>query len=245
MMSYIMRALLAASAVLALWPGVSPCASFDKDAIRELDRMREAYARVTDYTANFQKQERVDGKLLPAESIELKFKKPFKIYMKWLPGPGEGRELLYATGTNGNRLVAHGGGFTRSIVMNLDPDGKVAMRGNRHPVTDVGIGRMLDIVTGEVGKARKAGVGTITVMDSTVFGRPARLIVVEAPADGKGVFYARRSEIWQDQALRLPVKIMVYGWSGELLESYGYKDLKVNPGLSDREFERGYDGYRF
>jgi len=224
----------------------SACASgVDTDALSSLNRMQRAYGGVKDYTANFLKQERVNGELLPQENVYLKYKKPASIYMKWLKGPDEGREALYVAGANGNNLVGHEGGFTGFVTLNLDPNGSLAMKGNRHPITDVGIGRLIDIVMGEVQKSRKAGEGSITLSSDKVFGKPAQKVVVAAPPVNTRGYYARKSEIWIDPVSGLPLQIKVYGWNMELLESYGYRDLKINPGLSDREFERDFPGYNF
>jgi len=220
-------------------------AGYDKEALLELDRMQKNYEGVKDYTANFIKQERVDGVLLPREYIFLKFKKPGKVYMKWLKGPNEGREALYVAGTNGNNLVGHDGGLAGLVSLNMDPNGSLAMKGNRHPITDVGIGRMIDIVMGEVQKAEKAGEGRITTSSDTVFGKPARKVLVEAPANKPKGYYARKSELFIESASGLPVQINVYGWGGELLESYGYRNLKINTGLSDGEFKSDNPDYRF
>ena len=59
-----------------------------------LSEAEAAYDKVTRYTAIFHKQQRVAGKLLPAETIVLKFRKPSSLYMKWIREPYEGSELL-------------------------------------------------------------------------------------------------------------------------------------------------------
>ncbi len=58
----------------------------------------EALANIDSYTAVFHKQERVKGWLKAEEVVFLKFKKPFKVYMRWLKDPGKGREVVYADG---------------------------------------------------------------------------------------------------------------------------------------------------
>ena len=56
-----------------------------------LTQLESSYAGTEDYAAVFQKQERVDGELLPEETILLKFQKPLKVYMKWIKGPHRGK----------------------------------------------------------------------------------------------------------------------------------------------------------
>lgn len=209
-----------------------------------LKGMDAAYARVKDYTAVFIKQELVKGELLPAETIRFKFKKPFMVYMGWMEGPHEGREALYVHGRNDNKVVGHEGGLIGFITLHMDPEGSIAMRGNRHPITDVGIGRLIDIVLENAGRAESEGVlDIVSAGQETVFGRDAAHLTVKLPK-GRG-YYAGRIELWVDRGNGLPVKIMIYGWDGALWESYGYKDLVINPGIPGEEFDEGFKGYDF
>ncbi|MCA9660340.1 MAG: DUF1571 domain-containing protein, partial [Myxococcales bacterium] len=76
-----------------------------------VESMERAYKNVDDYTATFVKRERVRGRLLPREVMELKFAKPFKVYLRWGSGKHEGQEVLYVDGWNGGKIRAHTGKF--------------------------------------------------------------------------------------------------------------------------------------
>lgn len=80
-----------------------------------------AYDGVTSYTAVFHKRQRVAGKLLPEETILLKYRKPLSLYMRWIKAPYKGSELLYVAGWNQDRIRAHRGGILRFITRDLDP----------------------------------------------------------------------------------------------------------------------------
>ena len=86
-----------------------------------VEQMESSYSQVKDYRAIFHKQERVDGKLLPEETILLKFQEPLKIYMKWISEPLNGTEALYVKGKYENKLIAHSGGILGMITVSLDP----------------------------------------------------------------------------------------------------------------------------
>jgi len=209
-----------------------------------LDAMSDAYSKVDDYTAIFIKQELVDGELLPEETIRFKFKKPFKVYMGWMEGPHEGREALYVEGENDNQVVGHEGGFLGLVTLNMEPAGSMAMKGNRHPITDVGIGRLIEIIETNGRRAKDQGELKLGYMGvEKVFGRTTHHIEAGLPP-GKG-YYAGRFDIWVDTENGLPVKIRIFGWDGALWESYGYNDLRLNPGLADAEFEEDYEDYDF
>ena len=214
------------------------------DPLKVLSGMEAAYAKVDDYTANFLKQERVGGKVLPEENIFLKFKKPFKVYMKWLKGPHEGREALFVRGKYDNKVVGHDSGILGFLNLKMDPNGKLAMRGNRHPITDVGIGRLIEIVMTNVRRGEKSGEVTLRLAgEEQVYGRQAWHIKIDYPPEKAKGYYCRKLDLWVDRELGLPVKIIVYGWKGEFLESYGYRELKINPGLKEEEFDKDYKDY--
>src|SRR4249920_2451146 len=114
-----------------------------------------AYGKVTSYTAVLHKQQRVAGKLLPEETILLKYKKPFSVYMKWIRAPYKGSELLYIAGWNKNQIRAHRGGILWFITRNVDPRDPALMIGNLRPVTSMGIGYLLETVAINMRKASK------------------------------------------------------------------------------------------
>ena len=214
-----------------------------QDPAELLNGMSGAYSKVEDYTAIFYKQELVKRTVLPEEKIQFKFKKPFKIYMKWLPGPHEGRESLYVRGENGGKVIGHEGGIIGFITLHMETTGNIAMKGNRHPITDAGIGRLIEILDKDLKRGRERGELKLKFLgEDEVYGRRAWHIVKETPAEG---YYAPKMEIWVDKELNLPIKIKIFGPGDEFLESYGYSDLKVNTGLKDEEFTKGYKGYHF
>src|SRR5262249_11735785 len=94
-----------------------------------------------DYTATFLKQERVDGVLRDLETIQLKLRhKPFSVYMKWLEGGDEGRQVLFVEGQNDDKLQVRLGGIkSRLPVVKLKPTDSLAMQESRHPITEMGL----------------------------------------------------------------------------------------------------------
>lgn len=58
-------------------------------------------------------------------------------------------------------------------------------------------------------------------------------------------YYCHRIEVFLDQEWRLPVKMLIYDWSGNLYEKYVYSDLKLNVGLTDKDFDPENAEYNF
>ena len=227
-------------------PGISSAQDKAPDPLAVLQGMEAAYAKVDNYTATFIKRELVNGELLPEETVSLKFKKPFKVYMKWVKEPHKNREAMYVRGMYDNKVVGHEGGLISFVTLHMAPTGSTAMKGNRHPITDVGIGRLMEIVSTNVRRAVSAGELTLSSKgEEELYGRKVRRYDAELPREKDKGYYARRIRLWVDAGLGLPIRIEVYGWNEELLESYGYRDLKINPGLTDAEFDEKYKGYDF
>ena len=152
------------------------------------------------------RQERVRGELQAAEVIRLKFRKPFQVYLKWVGEARAGRELLYAEGWNGNRLMAHEGGVLGFITLSLDPNGALALRHSRHPVTDTGIGRMLEVVSESMHRAVAAGELEIVGVAPTPSTGGVRGGSRDAcPRTAKG-YYAARVVMDFDLESKLPIR---------------------------------------
>ena len=58
-------------------------------------------------------------------------------------------------------------------------------------------------------------------------------------------FYARRIVIYFDMESKLPVKVTVFDWADLLYEEYCFRDLKINKGIDDRDFDPENPEYDF
>lgn len=58
-------------------------------------------------------------------------------------------------------------------------------------------------------------------------------------------YYAPRVELCVDATSRLPVKAAIYDDAGRLFERYEHRDLAVNVGLTDLDFDPANPGYDF
>ena len=98
--------------------------------------------RIRDYNAIMMKQERIDGELMPKEVAFIKVRhQPFGVYMYFL-GESKGRECLYndmPDGTKG-KLIARDCGFKKRLgKFTLDPEGAIAMKGQKYPIMKLGL----------------------------------------------------------------------------------------------------------
>lgn len=205
-----------------------------------------ALARVDSYTAVFHKQERVKGKLLEEETIFFKFKRPFKVYMKWIKEPFKGRETLFVEGWNDGQLRAHEGGIMGIITANLDPLGSMATKGNRHPITDAGLERLLKKIGANLRRGLKNNEFTLKEHgEEAVGGRKTVKVEAIYPREKAKGYYCYRAVLNLDFEMKVPVKIRIFDWDDRLVESYWYEDLKLNAGLTDADFDPKNPEYRF
>lgn len=216
------------------------------DFLQLLDEMERAYGQVDDYTATFLLQERVEDELKAVHLMALKFKKPFSVYLRWIDGPNKGRQALYPAGVDGNALWVRVPILLGAITLSLDPQSPRAKKGRRHPITDIGIGQLLDLIGGNARRALAHG--ELTVEDhgeQTTFDRSVDRYLLRLPPDvGKG-YYCMTALIDVDREQRLPIYIEIFDWHNLLIERYGYLNLRLNPGLTNGDFDPKNPHYGF
>lgn len=199
---------------------------------------------IHDYSCTLVKQERVDGELGEKQFIMLKvMHQPFSVYMSFIK-PYAGREVAYVDGQNSGKLIVLEAGMKHMLgKMSLDPNGSLAMSGQKHPITDVGF-RNLCTKLGKMweGEMKFAECNVTSNPDTHIANRSTTMIQVVHPVPRQDFrFHAAR--LFLDNELKIPVHFDAYMWpeqeGGEPLldESYTYTNLKLNNGYTAREFD--------
>ena len=210
--------------------------------------MEKAYDKVNDYTTTMFKQERVKGHLLPKEEMQIKFRKPGSIYLKWTGEVHQTREVIYVKGWNGDKLRAHKGSFP-DMTVNLRPDASLAMQGNRHQITEAHFGHAISVIARDARLSESRPQDAVRYIDlgeKVVYGARSRCIEARTPSTGVfTVYYAARAKICFDVRTKMPTRIQVWDEGGDLLEDYGFQDTKLNVGLTDTDFDPENADYNF
>lgn len=212
-------------------------------------------AEVKDYSCVFFKQERINGKLTPQYVMHLKVRKqPKSVYIKILkPSSRAGREAIHVAGRQNNKVLVHDVGWGKLLAgtLALDPRGSRAMEDCRHPITDAGIGHMLDTIADRWAIELKPGESQVSIRsDVTVGGRPCTLIVSTHPERKPG-FMFHSVRVYIDKELHVPIRFEAYDWPSRpgaeppLVEQYSFSQLRLNPGLSERDFDPSNPQYSF
>ena len=214
-----------------------PCLRLAKEAMLSIDQ------NIQDYSATFTKVERLNGTLGAPQQMLLRVRhQPFSVYLKFIQ-PTPGQEALYVENTNDGKMVALASGWKRRIgVLNLDPNGTLAMRGQRYPITKSGIrnltAELIEIAESDV----KFAECDVTLNKNVkIDGRAVTMIEATHPTARKN-FKFHKARIFIDKEYRLPVAYEAYSWpqteggAAVLEERYIYTNLQINNGFGDEHF---------
>jgi len=208
-----------------------------------------------DYTGMLVKRERVNGKLSETEYIKFKIRNarvvngkkiPFSIYLRFLrPESTRGREVIWVEGRNNNKITAHEAtnSMLRRFTANLDPNGSMAMKGNRYPIYEAGIEKLVEKLIEKGTRDRAAGECIVNYKENaSIQKRGCKLIEVIHP-EKMQPYEFWKAKIYIDKELNLPVRYACWDWpvgnqkKGKLIEEYTYVNLQLNVGLTDRDFD--------
>jgi hypothetical protein len=203
---------------------------------------------IRDYTCTFVKRERVDGELGEQQYILLKvMHQPFSVYMQFLK-PFTGREVVYVTGQNEGKLVALDVGAKRFLgKLSLDPHGALAMKGQKHPITSVGIRNLTEKLIKMSEAECKFAECEVVTKPETIGTRKTTLVQIMHPTPRKD-FKNNVARIFFDDELRIPIHYDAFSWPTKpggapvLEESYTYQNLKINNNYTAREFDPNKPG---
>ncbi|MGZ3413760.1 MAG: DUF1571 domain-containing protein [Isosphaeraceae bacterium] len=222
-------------------------------ALRLITACQSRFESVTDYICTFYKRERINGRLTPLYVMAMKARtKPKSIYFKFAD-PYKGREAIFVEGQNGGKILAHDVGFSKFLAgtLELEPSSSRAMEDNRHPITEAGIGALIDTVARRWA-AELSSDESVIVFDSDMTIGPRHCQLIESIHTRRQPdFQFYKVRLFIDSELNLPIRFEGYDWPREpgapadLAEEYSYIDLKLNVGLGDIDFDACNRQYSF
>ena len=211
--------------------------------------------KIQDYSATMVKREQVNGKLGKPECMFVKIRhKPFSVYIYFLdPDELKGREVIYVQGRNNGKLLAHATGLQGKLLglLELTPTSMLAMRGQRYPLTNIGILNMVRRLV-EVGEQDiKYGECEVKIFKGAkINNRICTCIQVVHPVPRRN-FLFHLARIFVDDELNVPIRYESYDWPAKpggqprLLEEYTYLNLKSNNVFTDAAFDVRNPNYKF
>ena len=219
---------------------------------------------IADYTCTLVKRERIKGKLGDSQFMFAKVRNrkvengrivtPFSVYLYFLkPDKTKGREVIFVEGQNNGKMIAHEGGAAGRFLpaVWLRPTGTMAMRGQLYPITDLGVDNLLVKLLERGQRDRAIGPCTVNFRkNAKIENRPCTILEVVHPQPSPKYDF-HKAQIFIDNQLGFPVRYAAYSWptaAGQplpVLEEYTYLNVKVNVGLTDKDFDPSNKDYNF
>jgi hypothetical protein len=215
-------------------------------AIAILTEARLRFANVRDYECRLIKRESVHGAPLPECIMTMKVRnKPLSVHLRCeCPNADKGLEVCYVQGRNHGMMRVHPAGMLGVLgFWSVDTHDPRAFEKNRHCITEVGLGNLLESTARYWDMERRLNKTLVHITDDELDGRACTRIETIHPDRNAGSFYGYRCVLWLDKVTHLPVGAETYDWprrggsdGGDLLEWYRYLDLRCNIGLGDDAF---------
>jgi len=219
---------------------------------------------LNDYTARFVKQELdSNGVLGPESEILMKVQTrlrnesndaPMRVYMAFnTPQNVKGREVIWGADLYDGKMAVHEVGLLLGLkTLWLDPTGFLAMQGQKFPISEIGILKLIDklIERGELDRDNP-DISVTVIPDQKIDEIPTQVIQIRRskPSDNEDDFSL--AEIVLDSERQLILSYRAFGWPAQkgddppLVESYSYHDVKTNVGLKKSDFDPKNPEYNF
>lgn len=219
---------------------------------------------LNDYTARFVKQELdTSGKMTPESEIQMKVQTrcrnknndaPMRVYLVFnSPQDLKGREVIWGADLFDGTMAVHEVGLLLGLkTLWLDPTGFLAMQGQRYPISEIGIMKLIDKLIERGEKDRNnPDISVNIIPDQKLDDIPTQVIQIRRSKPSNQEDDFSLAEITLDPKRQLILGYRAFGWPDEpegepvLLESYTYHDVKTNVGLTDADFDPKNSDYNF
>ncbi len=214
------------------------------DPIAFLERCRDKTAREIKATrGTLLMRERVMGKVSPQQRVHFSFRdQPYCIRMDWKEGVNLARKTCYVAGENdGHMLVQPAGWRSLAGIVRIKPDSEDALSSSRVPITEFGMQKSIESTLRVWKEARERDDLQV------VFGGPKTIPqfgdrpvwelkrTASKTADKEGIVQAT---YYVDTQTCLQVGTHLVGKGDELIGSYYFRDLEINPTFEKGTFTR-------
>ena len=211
---------------------------------------------LVDYTARFEKTEVNENshqleKTVMQLKVQTRFRNttldaPRRIYLRFSePNSVSGREVIWRQDLYDGKMAVREPGFLLSLkTIWLDPNGFLAMQGQKHPISEIGIVKLTEQL---LQKGRQdLGNPNLTIhlqIDHIYDDHTTHLITITknptVPIEGD----YQRAEVVFDPERNVVLAFRSYAAPEspsdppQLIESYSYHDLQMNVGLTESDFD--------
>jgi Protein of unknown function (DUF1571) len=208
----------------------------------------ERYRTMDSYVYRMKRREVVAGKNRPEEIVLVKFRQePWSVYFKWLGNEGKGREVVHVKGRYDNQihtLTAAGdvpllpGGQRFSV----SPDSPLIKAKSRHPITEAGLGSLIDrfgklIAAAEQGDPRQSTLKYLGRVKRPEFEGELDAVLQTVPPQCESLLPVGGRRWWFfDPASSLPVLLVTHDDTSREVEYYCHDHIQFPVRLDDDDF---------
>ena len=198
--------------------------------------------QVQGYRLLFVKQEKVNGKMRPKETIRVHFReKPFSVHMHWLKGQEACVRSLYVHGNNDGKLIARGlaFGFEVPILVTRTLDAPDVKATSRFPVTEFGIYKGAKSTIDAMRAAEKRGALAVRydgIECVKELGDRYCYKLVRGPYDPPEVDGINELTIYVDVETLMQTGSVLKDAEGKLIAEYFFRDIELNPQFDEQQF---------
>lgn len=199
---------------------------------------------VQGYTALLAKHERIEGKLVPPELVEVAYREhPHSVRLNWIEGARRAGTVLYVHGEHRDQLLVRPANPLLSFVgiVERDPYGEEARQNGRYPLPEFGIRRGTERALAcwiaaskrKTLKVQYLGIQPIAELGNRKCHVLHRSHPNEPEDDGiTEVLLYFDAEHW------LQIGTILHDERGELIAKYYFRELRLNPTFSPDQFTR-------
>ncbi len=228
------------------------------DPLAALKDARERHRNtVSDYSCVFVKQEILSsGNISDEQEIHVKFRaRPYSVVMNWTRNPGLAQRVVYVKNRWIDESAKNPDEREQAVCRPIPPldrliksikqpiRGSRAKAASRRCIDEFGFERSLDLLIEYCDLARARNELKLEFKGESEFdGRPTWVIQRNLPYTREGGRYPDRvAEVHIDQEYKIPVAVYCYADDEKtperLLGKYEYRDIRIDVGFTDRDFE--------
>ena len=218
---------------------------------------RNAVAAVRDYEAVFSKQEMVGHRLYAGRMLIKLRHDPFAVYLRFID-QNNGREVLYAGPRYQFLMKAHEVPGTLSGLVgtiSLEPKSERAMAEGRHPITQIGMAKMMDSLIqqweGEMKNNDPDDPKVYYYPNAKLAGQIECKAAITRHEHAKQPYTFYETRVFFDKKSNFPIRLEQYGAPDGahpqpyMIEQYIYTNIRTNVGLTDYDFDLRNRSYHF
>ena len=217
--------------------------------LRELyQKAAQKFATMDSYTVRLRRREVVGNQSHPEEILLFKWRRdPWSVYFKWLGAEGKGREVVYVKGRYEGALHTLTAAGDIPLLpagrhIKVSPDGVLVRSKSRYPITEAGIGVMVErfgklVENQEKGDTHGGTLKYLGPVKRPEYEHNMVAVLQTVPAKGDPNLPRGGQRHWFfDPELHLPMLIITQDESGREVEYYCHDRLLFPVHLSDDDF---------